>query len=37
MFKVNSKDLFIVNFEHIADLVLAFQLLHLNRQMPAGL
>ena len=31
MFKVNNKDVFIVNFEHITHLVLVLLLLHLNR------
>ena len=36
MFKVNNKDIFIVNFEHILHLVMVFLLLTLSRQMPAG-
>ena len=46
MFKVNKKvperfqgcrsGVFIVNFEHIAHLVLLFLLLTLNMQLPAG-
>ena len=45
MFKVNNKDTrttpcrsgaFIVNFEHISNIVLGFLLLTLKRQMPAG-
>ena len=43
MLKVNNKDtrrrsgVFIVNFEHILHLVLAFLLLTLNMKLPAGL
>ena len=39
MLKVNNKDtnnIFIVNFEHISHLVLAFLLLTLNMELPAG-
>ena len=36
MFKVNNKDIFIVNFEHISHLVLAFLLLTPNKWLPAG-
>ena len=46
MFKVNNKDIrttprrtsvFIVNFEHISHLVLAFLLLTMSKKMPAEL
>ena len=36
MFKVNNKDIFIVNFEYTLHLVLVFLLLTLNMQLPAG-
>ena len=37
MFKVNYKNTFIINFEHISHLVLVFLLLTLNMQLPAGM
>ena len=36
MFKVNSKGVFIVNFEHISHLVLVFLSSTLNMSLPAG-
>ena len=36
MFKVNNKNMVMVNFEHISDLVLVFLLLTLNMKLPAG-
>ena len=36
MFKVNNKDIFIVNFGHISHLVVVLLLLTLNMQLPAG-
>ena len=41
LFKVNNRNtrsgVFIVNFEHISNLILVFLLLILSRYMPAGM